>query len=221
MLYCVSDIHGHYTILMKLLERIKFSDSDKLLILGDLCDRGYENLAVLDFVMNNSKNVECLMGNHDEFLRDWLNPLSTYNTDLWAYNGGDGTLSELLGVPESKREDIKRFINSLKYYKIIGTNVFVHAGTLGPHSRAQSIEGYMRAQNKHDLVWARRKKAPESFNNCKFPVTFYCGHTPTIYMVYDYKIVRKGNTVFIDCGLGHGGCLGCVCIDTGRKIYQW
>lgn len=40
MTYCLSDIHGEYELFMRLLEKIKYSDSDNLIICGDVIDKG-------------------------------------------------------------------------------------------------------------------------------------------------------------------------------------
>lgn len=39
-IYVISDIHGEYDLFMKMLEKIKFQDTDTLYILGDILDRG-------------------------------------------------------------------------------------------------------------------------------------------------------------------------------------
>ena len=43
-IYVLSDLHGHYNIFIKMLEKINFSDDDVLYILGDCCDRGPDSL---------------------------------------------------------------------------------------------------------------------------------------------------------------------------------
>ena len=40
MTYIVSDIHGEYDLFIKLLEKIKFSNSDTMIICGDVIDKG-------------------------------------------------------------------------------------------------------------------------------------------------------------------------------------
>ena len=37
--YVISDIHGNYEAYMRLLEKIRFSESDTLYVLGDILDR--------------------------------------------------------------------------------------------------------------------------------------------------------------------------------------
>ena len=40
MIYLISDIHGCYHSLLKLLKKIKFTNKDTLICLGDAIDRG-------------------------------------------------------------------------------------------------------------------------------------------------------------------------------------
>lgn len=40
MIYAVSDLHGCYDKYRKMLEQIKFCDTDTLYVLGDVVDRG-------------------------------------------------------------------------------------------------------------------------------------------------------------------------------------
>lgn len=37
--YCISDIHGYYGLFCRLLDKIRFSDKDKLYVLGDIIDK--------------------------------------------------------------------------------------------------------------------------------------------------------------------------------------
>lgn len=50
--YVVGDIHGHFSALEKLLEKIKFDKTkDRLFSVGDLVDRGPESALCLDYIM--------------------------------------------------------------------------------------------------------------------------------------------------------------------------
>ena len=59
MNYVVSDIHGYYDKYTSLLSFIRFSDNDKLYILGDVIDRGPDGLKLLQDIMERP-NVEHL-----------------------------------------------------------------------------------------------------------------------------------------------------------------
>ena len=51
-IYVLSDLHGHYNIFIKMLEKINFSDDDVLYILGDCCDRGPDSLKFIYIFKN-------------------------------------------------------------------------------------------------------------------------------------------------------------------------
>jgi len=59
--YVMTDIHGEYDKLMKMLDKIKFSSADNLLILGDNVDRGPKNMAVLEFIYTLRMLRVCLV----------------------------------------------------------------------------------------------------------------------------------------------------------------
>lgn len=39
MIYCVLDVHGEYELFRKLIEKIKFSNNDKMYICSDIIDK--------------------------------------------------------------------------------------------------------------------------------------------------------------------------------------
>lgn len=64
--YVISDIHGCYDELIRMLEKINLGDSDTLICAGDYIDKGSKNAEVLEWIMNVPPNVILLRGNHDE-----------------------------------------------------------------------------------------------------------------------------------------------------------
>ena len=64
--YVISDIHGCYDELIRMLEKINLEDSDTLICAGDYIDKGPKNAEVLEWIMNVPPNVILLRGNHDE-----------------------------------------------------------------------------------------------------------------------------------------------------------
>ena len=68
--YCISDIHGHYDLFCRLLDKIKFGGGDKLYVLGDMIDKGPDSvrLAKLLFSM---PNVCCIAGNLFSIGKRW------------------------------------------------------------------------------------------------------------------------------------------------------
>ncbi|MDE0310351.1 MAG: symmetrical bis(5'-nucleosyl)-tetraphosphatase [Acidiferrobacterales bacterium] len=67
--YAVGDIQGRYNDLLRLLDRIRFSpESDRLILLGDLVNRGPNSLDVVRFAMSHASSVRTVLGNHDLYL---------------------------------------------------------------------------------------------------------------------------------------------------------
>lgn len=62
----MSDIHGCYDDMIKMLEQIAFTDEDTLILAGDYIDRGSQSFEMLKWIESNPKNVIFLRGNHDE-----------------------------------------------------------------------------------------------------------------------------------------------------------
>ena len=54
--YAISDVHGMGHLLDQMLEKIAFSEADRLYVLGDLIDRGPDPAGVLDLAME-----QCLL----------------------------------------------------------------------------------------------------------------------------------------------------------------
>ena len=52
MTYVMSDLHGMYDKFIAMLEKIDFSDSDELFIIGDIIDRGERPVDILEYVMD-------------------------------------------------------------------------------------------------------------------------------------------------------------------------
>jgi hypothetical protein len=80
----IGDVHGHATALVLLLERLGYRIVDKAwrhpsriaIFVGDLIDRGPEQLRTVDIVrrMVESGAARCLMGNHEYNAIAWMTP---------------------------------------------------------------------------------------------------------------------------------------------------
>ena len=68
MTYVMSDIHGEYELFMRLLDKINYSDSDELIVCGDIIDKA-DNPVKLAKTVFAMPNAYCIMGNHDIIAR--------------------------------------------------------------------------------------------------------------------------------------------------------
>ena len=81
--FAVGDIHGHFTRIQAALEGIGFDPAvDRLIIVGDLVDRGPESRDALDWLAKPWFHAVC--GNHD----DYVIHFDTCDVDSWICNGG-------------------------------------------------------------------------------------------------------------------------------------
>ena len=96
-LFIITDVHGHYTVLKKALEKAGFRrncDEHLLISCGDLFDRGNENFQVLK-LLDSIDNKVMIMGNHEEMLLKVLdNGYLLYHNFL---NGTNQTISDIFG----------------------------------------------------------------------------------------------------------------------------
>lgn len=78
----VSDIHGNLPYFRGLLEKVGFSASDVLVIVGDMCERGPDSLGTLRYIMGLCRDytVMPVLGNCDEWNR------AVSETEPWNEN---------------------------------------------------------------------------------------------------------------------------------------
>lgn len=85
--FVVGDIHGMFTSLEELLEKISFNPKkDRLFCVGDMIDRGPESNRVIEFL--DKPWFASVMGNHESMLLDAK--VSERSFHCWVtYNGGE------------------------------------------------------------------------------------------------------------------------------------
>lgn len=83
--FVVGDVHGHFELLERLLERVDFNTSaDRLFAAGDLVDRGPYSPSVLDWLAKPW--FASVRGNHEQLVIDVV--LAGDDRDLHFRNGG-------------------------------------------------------------------------------------------------------------------------------------
>jgi len=96
--YIIGDIHGCWTALEALVQRIPIRDSDSIITLGDCVDRGPNVRAVLEWMFERHQRgmLQSLIGNHEEVMLQACGDEAVF--DDWLRFGGRETLASY-GLP--------------------------------------------------------------------------------------------------------------------------
>jgi bis(5'-nucleosyl)-tetraphosphatase (symmetrical) len=129
-LYLIGDIQGCNAALGELIDQIQFSPSrDTLYFLGDLVNRGPDNLGVLRRLQKWEASAQCVLGNHD------LNLLGIH-LGVRQQKPGD-TVDDILQAP-----DRNALIDWLRQQPLAlhqQNTLMVHAGVLPQWSVSQTM----------------------------------------------------------------------------------
>ena len=68
----MTDIHGHYDLMKRMLDKIGFSAGDRMILAGDYIDRGPDSYKMLKWIESPGENVILVRGNHDEEFRCYV-----------------------------------------------------------------------------------------------------------------------------------------------------
>jgi bis(5'-nucleosyl)-tetraphosphatase (symmetrical) len=129
-LYLVGDIQGCDEALARLLTEIAFSPSrDTLYVLGDLVNRGPDNVGVLRRLMAYGSSARCVLGNHDLHLlavSQGVRPLHRQDT-----------VQDILQSPD--RAVLLDWLRQQHMALQVGQVLMVHAGVLPQWSAAHTL----------------------------------------------------------------------------------
>ena len=223
MQYCASDIHGEYALFQKLLEKIKFSDSDRMVICGDILDKGPDSIRLAQFIFRQP-NIQCIVGNHEyAFLQYYWSLMKAVS------NNFDGALKKLQEYFTTDGylldwDTIDR-LEQLPYYVEAADYLCVHAGV--PLDADGNVPP-LRDVNVEQLVYDRTFKEPYVLPKGEKCVFF--GHTPAHYVSgrdgilrYPKKehptSIRDYYKIHLDMGTMTSGLVGCICVETGEEFY--
>ena len=200
----IGDVHGCATQLERLLDAIRLTVDDHLVLLGDCVDRGPDSSKVLDRILRLRRDhrVTFILGNHEQMMIDAKESHDRL-TD-WLMNGGDRTLQSYAGfratlrdVPNEHWDMIERGRDP---YLETDTHLFVHASA-APDMPLKDQPDYMLRWERCDRI------APHESGK-----TIVCGHTPQ----RSGRLMNKGYAVCLDTDACRGGPLTCLDATSGR-----
>lgn len=154
--YFVGDIHGCYDLLMNTLKAADFNfDRDYCICVGDLIDRGKDNLKVLSKFAYGENRFYSVMGNHDAFMA--YSSLDNVFAN-WMYNGGSWAISkdgldsdQISTIAEDLRKKLPVFLTVKHRGRTYGVvhggipNVFnTHTGVVEPQFSPNTTRDWFR-----------------------------------------------------------------------------
>lgn len=219
MTYVCSDIHGCIEPFDAFLDTLM--PDDTVYVIGDAINRG-GGLAVMRTIMQRA-NIHMLMGNHELLMKDDLTELHKLGgvqerEEYIRYSLGSGnigqeqTLRDFAELSPNEQKEVLDFIDRLPIYKRITVNgrEFFMA-----HARAPEDMEYLEYMGAEEVLTGGHNY------NREWECTVIVGHLPAFRLNIDgeHRIYRKGNSINVDCGLGFGGRLGVLCLETMQEKY--
>lgn len=123
----VSDVHGQRATFERLLAMVNYSpqSGDRLLMLGDLIDRGPDSAGMLQWLLRDE--VYCIRGNHEQLMLDALNG-NKYIRELWTeHNGGMWSFALTPEQQMAWHEALRPLPMAMEVDSVGGKIVLVHA----------------------------------------------------------------------------------------------
>lgn len=228
-IYAIGDVHGCYDLLANLVQLIELDGiqrgpaNTKLILLGDIIDRGTKSREVVELLyqLHDAESVICLKGNHEQTMVDvlrgdldamrfWMSFGGVETLLSWGLDRdlvihaslGESWQRELLqAFRAAVPPEIVRWMANLPVCHREGDYFFVHAG-VRPGTP-------LDAQSEEDMMWIR-----EPFLNSwrQHEAVVVHGHTehPTA--------VLNPNRIGLDTAAYRTGCLTAIGLEGGN---QW
>jgi protein phosphatase len=210
----IGDVHGCFDELALLIAKLGYRidpqsmaaahpEGRKLIFLGDLCDRGPENIKVLQLVMRTvaAGGAHCVIGNHDFKLLKFLKGRQVTRT-----HGLDGTIAELEDATAEFRAEVGKFLESLISHYVFddGKLVVAHAGI------KEKFQGRGSGRVKEFCMYGETTGETDEYGlpvrldwagEYRGAALVVFGHTP------NPEALRINRTICIDTGCVFGGKL--------------
>jgi serine/threonine protein phosphatase 1 len=209
----IGDIHGCYREMMELLNKAALTDTDQIIALGDILDRGPDSPSVLNF-FRTRPNALSLMGNHER-------------KHLFISRGeGEAAPSQILTREQfgAGYRDVLEFITGFPDFMELPEAILIH-GQFEPgvpliKQQPQVLNGTMTGES-----YLRRRYEKPWYE-------LYDGIKPVIAGHHDYSkagkpVIFADKAFLIDTGCCYGHCLTgvllpefrLVCAKSGRNYW--
>lgn len=204
-IFVVGDLHGCYSLLMSKLDEIAFDPAlDLLISVGDLIDRGPENIECFELIQ--MPWFKAVRGNHEQMAIDARNISGVCH---WTGNGG-GWFFQLDADKEILARALVAKASSLPLIieVSIGDKTIVIAHADYPHATYE----FGKPVNAEHVLWSReriRGSLDGELQNIAGADLFIFGHTPVP------ASGTFGNQLYIDTGAVFNGNLTLIQLQGG------
>lgn len=209
----IGDIHGSLNELKALIKDVDRTTT-RIILVGDLIDRGEDSEGVIDFVREN--NIECVQGNHERMLIECLpyiesNNLWALGDSDWYLNGGKDVVYKYSSLDKLVQDAY--WLDTLPMY--IETGIFNQEGKelLVSHAWVSQYKNILNQSSDFMFTWDRKQpKLP-----IDTPYYNIYGHTPVDYLKpYSYNTDTDIPVpIFYECGCNID--TGCAYDTVGRR----
>jgi len=197
--YVVGDLHGCFDKLEEALYDIGFDKNvDRLFSVGDLVDRGPQNLECLRLI--EADWFFAVQGNHEDMMLKAV--LDRVDYHHWLLNGGDW----FMRLTQRDADEVKSFCLFIRETVPYSITVETDKGTVGICHAQPPSEDWHDATDPSNrdiqvMLWARTWIESGDTDPVKGVNLTFHGHTPK------EEPLILGNTSFIDTGAVFGGKL--------------
>lgn len=118
--FVCADIHGFYDEWMKTLKEKQFDINNphhKIIICGDLFDRGRQPKEIIDFVLSNKDKIIFIKGNHEDLMEEMIE--RNKNTIADISNGTTGTIIDLYHEWQVSEFDLKKIAKETRLNEVL------------------------------------------------------------------------------------------------------
>lgn len=203
--FIAPDIHGHYDAFMTALDRVAFDpEVDRVFAVGDIIDRGPNNLACLSLL--RQPWFATVLGNHEQMLVQSLLLQSQSAWSVWLSNGGSWSVD----VDPNTLLEFARVLRQLPYTLTLVVNNKT-IGLCHAQYRLNSWEQRFHANEEHqqDWLWGRTRVKLRDSTPVDDIDWVFSGHTIV------NQTTKLGNSVFIETGAYLGNPINLI------DIQQW
>lgn len=241
--WVIGDIHGCYTRFMKLLSSPEIKSNDRIILIGDIIDRGAESYKMIQWAMKHISKTgkyQMVCGNHEDniindynrchhkLVKRWCSPSirSMADFDIAALDCDYDFVSYMFEAGFETVASVKPIVDwfsSLPLYKKV--RVKDKHGKI--HNYVIAHAWYGSKLNRDDILWYRDINDFTNELTCDYvpehKEILIHGHTPTQFIWNDATksdVYFREHSINIDCGcVFAGGKLAAIRLEDQKVIY--